>query len=62
MLTERQWQVVTEAVARGYYDTPRECTLAELAETFDVDKSAVSKLLQRAERRLVKKFVTEAAP
>ncbi|WP_247003435.1 helix-turn-helix domain-containing protein [Halosolutus gelatinilyticus] len=62
LLTDRQRQVVTEAVARGYYATPQRCTLAELAEAFDVGKSAVSKLLRRAEGRIVTEFVSEAAP
>lgn len=60
LLTERQWQVLTEAVERGYYETSRRCTLVELAETFDINKSSMSKLLQRAEMRIVKEYVAEA--
>lgn len=60
LLTERQWQVLTEAVERGYYETSRRCTLVELAETFDINKSSMSKLLQRAEKRIVKEFIAEA--
>ncbi|WP_227375247.1 helix-turn-helix domain-containing protein [Haladaptatus halobius] len=61
LLTDRQWQVITQAVERGYYDTPRGCTVAELAESLDVHKSAASRLLHRAESRIVKEFVAEAA-
>ncbi|MFC6767954.1 helix-turn-helix domain-containing protein [Natrinema soli] len=61
VLTERQWQVVTEAVERGYYEATRRCTLTELAETFDINKSSMSKLLQRAEKRIVTEFVTRAS-
>lgn len=61
LLTRRQWQFITEAVERGYYDTPRGCTLADLAETFDIHKSAASRLRHRAESRIVKEFVSEAA-
>lgn len=61
VLTERQWQVVTEAVERGYYEATRRCTLAELAETFDINESSMSKLLRRAENRIVTEFVAEAS-
>lgn len=61
LLTERQWQFITEAVDHGYYDTPRGCTLTELAGTLDVHKSAASRLRHRAESRIVKEFVSEAA-
>lgn len=61
VLTERQWQVVTEAVERGYYEATRRCTLTELAERFDINKSSMSKLLQRAEKRIVTEFVTRAS-
>lgn len=61
VLTERQWQVVTEAVERGYYEATQRCTLTELAEAFDVNKSSLSKLLGRAENRIVTEFVREAS-
>lgn len=61
VLTDRQWQAITEAVERGYYENSRHCTLVELADTFDINKSSMSKLLQRAEIRIVKEFVAEAA-
>ncbi|WP_129116219.1 helix-turn-helix domain-containing protein [Halegenticoccus tardaugens] len=60
ILTERQWKFVTEAVERGYYDTPRGCTLSELAEVLSIHKSAASRLRHRAECRIVKAFVAEA--
>ncbi|WP_227356219.1 helix-turn-helix domain-containing protein [Haladaptatus salinisoli] len=61
VLTKRQWQVITEAVECGYYEASRRCTLAELAETFEINKSSMSKLLQRAEKRIVTEFVAEAS-
>ncbi|UPM44626.1 helix-turn-helix domain-containing protein [Halocatena salina] len=30
LLTDRQWEVLTEAITRGYYDSPRECSLTDL--------------------------------
>lgn len=58
LLTERQQQFVVEAVERGYYDTPRQCTLTGLAEASDITKGAASGLLHRAEEHIVKEFVT----
>ncbi|KZN24545.1 DNA-binding protein [Haladaptatus sp. R4] len=60
LLTERQREFVTAAVQRGYYDTPRGCTLTELAEEFEVHKSAASRLLHRAEGRIMREFVESA--
>ncbi|WP_231189595.1 helix-turn-helix domain-containing protein [Haladaptatus sp. DYF46] len=62
LLTERQWEFVTEAVERGFYNTPRDCTLTELAEAFDINISAMSRLRHRAESRIITGFVAEAAP
>lgn len=60
LLTDRQRQFITEAVARGYYDTHRQCTLTELAETFAVTKSAASRILHRAEGRLIKNALPDS--
>lgn len=53
LLTERQREVVDAALAAGYYDYPRECSLTELAADLGVDKSVVSRILQRAEGRVM---------
>lgn len=44
------------AVERGYYETPREVTLDELADVLDWPRSTLSYRLRRAESRLVKAF------
>jgi len=59
-LTERQWRLVQQAVERGYYDTPRGCTLTELADSVDIAKSTCSETLHRAEERIVKYFLENA--
>lgn len=61
LLTDRQWQFITEAVERGYYDSPRECSLVDLAAALDVDKSTASGILHRAEERIIKEFVGESS-
>jgi len=59
LLTERQRDLLIEAIDRGYYDTPRECTLTELAEATGTAKSTVSEVLHRAEGKVLKEFVAE---
>lgn len=60
LLTDRQWDVITEAISLGYYDSPRGCSLTELAAALDVNPSAVSGVLHRAEERIIKAFIAEA--
>jgi predicted DNA binding protein len=61
-LTEAQRELVFEAVRAGYYDTPRRCTLTELAEANGIAKSTCSETLHRAEGRVMRRFVDGAGP
>ncbi|QAU14453.1 helix-turn-helix domain-containing protein [Halorubrum sp. BOL3-1] len=61
-LTEAQRELVFEAVRSGYYDTPRRCTLTELAEANGIAKSTCSETLHRAEGRVMRQFVDGAGP
>lgn len=58
-LTDRQREVLFEAVERGYYDVPRTCTLTEVAEHVGIAKSTCSETLQRVERTIVREFVDD---
>lgn len=60
LLTDRQWEVLTEAITRGYYENPRNCSLTELADILDVNTSAASGVLHRAEAQIINAFVAEA--
>lgn len=60
LLTDRQQSIVREAIERGYYDTPRGCSLTELADAVDLAKSTVSETLHRAEERVMKEFAATA--
>ena len=51
-LTEKQREAVTTAVAEGYYETPRETTIGELASELDISKSAMSQRLVAVESKL----------
>lgn len=57
LLTERQRQLLTTAVECGYYDSPRTCTLTDLAAMTDVAKSTASETLHRAEGKVIKQYV-----
>lgn len=59
LLTERQQELIQEAVSRGYYDTPRECSMTELADVVGIAKSTCSETLHRAEGKIIKGFVSE---
>ncbi|MEF8974527.1 MAG: helix-turn-helix domain-containing protein [Haloarcula sp.] len=61
LLTERQRDVLTAALRAGYFELPRDCTLADLAATLDIDKSTASRVLRRGQTRIVKWFLTAAA-
>jgi predicted DNA binding protein len=59
LLTDRQLRLLTAAVDRGYYDTPRECTLTELASEVGLAKSTCSETLHRVEEKIIKRFVDD---
>ncbi|QLG60248.1 helix-turn-helix domain-containing protein [Halorarum salinum] len=60
LLTDRQRRFVTAAIERGYYDTPRQCSLTDLADDLGVSKSTASVVLHRAEETIVKEFFAES--
>ncbi len=59
LLSGRQRELVLRAVERGYYDTPRRCSLSELADHLGIAKSTCSETLHRAEETIVKRFVED---
>ena len=54
LLTDRQEEILETALRNGFFEVPRECTVAELAAELDVDKSTVSGVLRRGQARIVK--------
>ncbi|WP_330630178.1 helix-turn-helix domain-containing protein [Halocatena halophila] len=62
LLTDRQHEFITAALEQGYYASPRECTLTELADEFGVNPSAASGVLHRAEATLIKESFSESLP
>lgn len=59
LLSDRQYEFLFAAVECGYYDTPRECSLTELADELGVAKSTASETLHRAEGTVITRFVRE---
>lgn len=55
-LTDKQRNVMETALYMGYYDTPRESSLSEVAEEIGIAKSTCSEILHRAEEKIVKEF------
>jgi predicted DNA binding protein len=53
-----QQTVLEVAAERGYYETPREVTLDEIAGELDLPRSTVSYRLRRAESQLVDQFLS----
>lgn len=52
-LTDTEQKTLNAAANKGYYQTPRETTLSELADYFDISKTAVSMNLRRGERKVL---------
>ncbi|MEF8914614.1 helix-turn-helix domain-containing protein [Natronomonas sp.] len=52
-LTEGQREALVLAYERGYFDSPRETSLAELAEELGVTQQSLSERLKRGHRRLI---------
>jgi len=55
-LSVEERQTLSAAVSAGYYRTPRETTVDELAERLDVPRSTVQYRLQRAEQKVIEGF------
>ncbi|WP_277556169.1 helix-turn-helix domain-containing protein [Halobaculum limi] len=59
LLTDRQLECLTVAERMGYFEVPRECTLAEVADALDVDTSTVSETIRRGTGRVLNEFLLE---
>lgn len=57
LLTEQQRELLLAAAAKGYYDTPRNCTQGDLADWAGIARSTCSETLHRAEERVIKQFI-----
>jgi DNA-binding CsgD family transcriptional regulator len=60
-VTARQQEILSLAVAHGYYEIPHNLTLRDLAEKLDLSVGTVSQLLRRAEARIITSYVDALA-
>ena len=56
MLTPRQEDIIQLAYERGYYNTPKDIGLREIASIFEISASTVSEILHKSERRIMERF------
>lgn len=59
ILTDRQREVLLAALELGYYATPREATLTDVASDLDISKATCSEILHRAEGSVIRWFADE---
>lgn len=56
-LTARERETLEAAVNAGYFGSPRDATLGDLADEFGVSKPAVSKTLRRGQQKAIRRVV-----
>lgn len=59
VLTDRQRECLAVAQRRGYFEVPREATLAEVADALDVDTSTASETIRRGTARVLRQFLVD---
>lgn len=60
LLSPEEREAVAAAVDAGYYGTPRNATVADLADRLDTPHSTVQYRLQRAEEKVMERFAAES--
>lgn len=58
VLTDRQREVVTTATELGYYNVPRDATVADVAAELDITDSTVSAHLRKAESAVMREILS----
>jgi len=59
-LTEKQREALILAFERGYFDSPREATLREIADELGITQQSLSSRLRRGNRRLIEEALVES--
>lgn len=52
-LTDAQQEALVLAYEHGYFDSPRRCTLTDIADELDITQQSLSSRLRRGHRRLI---------
>lgn len=61
-LTDRQRDVVAEALARGYYEWPRQINNGELADELGISRATLHEHLRKAEKKLLTTGLADESP
>lgn len=56
-LTSRQRDVLLHALEKGYFEVPRQTSLEDLADEFDISDQALSALLRRGQKQLLRRTI-----
>ena len=56
-LTETERETLVRAMEAGYYEAPRDATVSDLAEEFDISTTGLSKNIRRGERKVLDAIV-----
>lgn len=56
-LTDRQRTVVSTAIEYGYYDSPRDCTVADVAAALEIAPGTAAEHLRKAESTVMRRAV-----
>jgi predicted DNA binding protein len=59
-LTDRQYEVLTTALAAGYFEWPRENDGSDLADVLDITQPTVNKHLRLAEKQIFSLLIDSA--
>ncbi|MEM1873013.1 MAG: helix-turn-helix domain-containing protein [Acidilobaceae archaeon] len=62
MLTPREQEVIYTAYSKGYYESPRETTLQELARELKISVSTLNEVLRSGERKIIEAFIKHDMP
>lgn len=60
-LTDEQREAIILGLREGYFDTPSEASLSELADELDITQQAVSKRIRRGEKQVLSDALLPAA-
>ncbi|PWV37648.1 MAG: hypothetical protein DJ555_01150 [Desulfurococcaceae archaeon] len=58
-LTPRQLEVLLFAYKKGYFDTPRKTSLAEMARIMGIRTTSLRDIVRRALKKIVRKYLTD---
>lgn len=61
-LTDAQYDTLTQAVGRGYFEVPRRVTFAELAAELDISEQAVSERVRRGTNAVLTQVLLDESP